>query len=270
MKRQLVIAMLVTTTAMLLAGAVLVSRGTIVRSLARDPTDPMADMPRVILWAWERPERLRFINPREVGVAFLAQTLYLRNDDVVVKPRSQPLDVPPETRLIMVVRIESNRLAHPSLSSEQISGVVSAIMRLPLTGAISALQIDFDARESEREFYRALLLELRRQLNPAVRLSITALASWCLSDRWMQNLGIDEAVPMLFRMGVDSRSIRRDLETGGHFAPGECAHSVGISTDEPITDLPHLPAMRRFYVFHPKPWSEESVRKILEEVKQWQ
>ena len=32
----------------------------------------------VILWAWERPEDLSFINPEKVGVAFLAKTIYLR------------------------------------------------------------------------------------------------------------------------------------------------------------------------------------------------
>ena len=227
----------------------------------------MADLPRVILWAWETPEHLDFLDPREVGVAFLARTLYLRNDDVVVRQRMQPLDVPPETRLIMVVRIEPSRSAPPTLSAQQISRAVSAITTLPLTGAIKALQIDFDARESEREFYRAFLLDLRRQLDPSIRLSITALASWCISDTWMQGLDVDEAVPMLFRMGADSRSILRHLKGGGRFGPDACGNSIGISTDEPISDLPPT---WRFYVFHPRSWSEESVRKTLEEIKRWQ
>lgn len=29
--------------------------------------------PRTILWAWERPEDLEFLDPREFAVAFLAQ-----------------------------------------------------------------------------------------------------------------------------------------------------------------------------------------------------
>jgi len=267
MKRRLGIAILLTIAATLVAGAALVSRTPIRRSLVAAPADSMADLPRVILWAWERPERLSFINPREVGVAFLARTIYLKNDDVIVRSRVQPLDVPPDTRLIMVVRIESNRSAPPALSSGQISRAVSAILEVPLTGAVRALQIDFDARESEREFYRGLLSELRRQLAPSIRLSITALASWCVSDLWMQGLGVDEAVPMLFRMGVDGRSILSHVKAGGRFGFDPCRHSVGISTDEPIKDLP--PTMR-FYVFHPKAWSEESVRKALQEVNQWQ
>ena len=40
--------------------------------------DRMSEFPKIILWAWERPEDLRFINTDEVGVAFLARTIYLR------------------------------------------------------------------------------------------------------------------------------------------------------------------------------------------------
>jgi hypothetical protein len=39
--------------------------------------DPMRAYPRVFLWAWERPEDLSFIDPREAGVVVLAKTLTL-------------------------------------------------------------------------------------------------------------------------------------------------------------------------------------------------
>src|SRR5688572_14003463 len=32
--------------------------------------DLLADFPQVILWAWERPELLDFIDPHAIGVAF--------------------------------------------------------------------------------------------------------------------------------------------------------------------------------------------------------
>src|SRR4051794_13626594 len=37
-------------------------------------------MPQKVLWAWERPEDLRFADPKEFAVAFLAQTIFLQND----------------------------------------------------------------------------------------------------------------------------------------------------------------------------------------------
>src|SRR5690349_24446325 len=63
--------------------------------------------PKKILWAWERPEDLEFLDTNQFGVAFLAQTLVLQGDEVVFKPRHQPLKVRPETKLIAVTRIDS-------------------------------------------------------------------------------------------------------------------------------------------------------------------
>src|SRR5436190_5223052 len=67
------------------------------------------EMPAKIVWAWERPEDLRFLDPGRFGVAFLAQTIFLENDRVIPKPRRQPLEMPPGTYVIAVTRIETNK-----------------------------------------------------------------------------------------------------------------------------------------------------------------
>jgi hypothetical protein len=59
--------------------------------------------------AWERPEDLKSIDATRFAVAFLAQTLILKGDEVAFDPRHQPLDVSPETKLIAVTRIESQK-----------------------------------------------------------------------------------------------------------------------------------------------------------------
>src|SRR6266849_117486 len=84
-------------------------------------------MPRVILWAWERPVDLRFINPREIGVAFLARTIQLRADEVVVRPRLQRLDLPEGTRVITVARVETDSKSKPDLSNQQRDQLAAAI-----------------------------------------------------------------------------------------------------------------------------------------------
>jgi hypothetical protein len=229
--------------------------------------DRLSDFPKVILWAWERPEDLRMINPREVAVAFLARTLYLRDEKVIARPRFQPLSVAAGTRLIAVVRIESDRARQPRLSPEQRTSTVAAINEVARDEAIAAIQIDFDARQSERDFYRRMLSDLRSEMPPRVRLSITALASWCIHDDWLTTLPVDEAVPMLFRMGADRPQIVQHLKSGGVFSPALCRHSLGISLDEP---LPAMPSGRRVYVFNPRSWSQEDVRKIVEEINRWQ
>ncbi len=53
--------------------------------------------------------RFEDVDPNRFAVAFLAQTLALKNDDVILNPRHQPLDVSPETKLMAVTRIESQK-----------------------------------------------------------------------------------------------------------------------------------------------------------------
>jgi len=64
-------------------------------------------------------------------------------------------------------------------------------------------------------------------------------------------------------MGPDRRPILLHLEAGGDFSEPACRHSLGISTDESV---PLLPAGRRLWVFHPRPWSPaalQELRKVL-------
>ena len=223
----------------------------------------LSSLPPVILWAWERPEKLDNLDTRRVGVAFLARTLHLRGGSVVVRPRLQPLQVAPNASLVAVVRIESDKSEPPALSEEQRARTVEAIIALKEKPGVRAIQIDFDATTSERDFYRRLLFDVRRALPRDLALSITALASWCThDDDWLRDLPVDEAVPMLFRMGADERQVLHHLQAGGGFRPPVCRSSLGVSTDEPF-DFKHArPA--RLYVFHPRSWSSESVHQILE------
>lgn len=220
----------------------------------------LEDFPPVILWAWERPERLDFVDPREAGVAYLARTLTLRGDEVLSRPRVQPLKVAPGTKLLAVVRVESDRTAGPRLTTEQRARVVSSVLEVARVPGLRGVQMDFDAALSERDFYRALLFDLRRQLPERLALSITALASWCAHDDWLEGLPVDEAVPMLFRMGADERQMRAHVESGGGWRPELCRQSVGLSTDEPFGVSPRA---RRVYVFHPRAWSPEAARETI-------
>jgi hypothetical protein len=98
-------------------------------------------------------------------------------------------------------------------------------------------------------------------------LSMTALASWCSYDAgWIDNLPVDEAVPMLFRMEPDRRRI---AEAGGlaavdhvrDFAIREplCAGSVGISTTEAWPRTAGL----RVYVFPDRGWSRDGLSETV-------
>ena len=236
-----------------------------------------------MLWAWERPEDLNFIDPRKTGVAFLAETINVIKFDAGepsshslgavqfgVTPRRQPMRVPNGTSLVAVARIEMRTARANELkiraATNSGSGAVSEktdaseiaaeIARLTEIRGVVAIQIDFDATVSQREFYAAILRELRQKIPNEMPISITALSPWCIGDPWLDALPIDEAVPMLFRMGVDDRNIRARLLRGEDFASPVCRSSEGVSTDEIAPNISGAGMSgRRIYWFHPRPWT---------------
>jgi hypothetical protein len=265
-------------------------------------------LPRVMFWAWERPEDLRFLDSRDAGVAFLAGTIYLTSpqggaasspaDGVTFRPRMQPLRVQPGTPLMAVIRIETpNDLWHapPKQTNtaaptetpakpytvtqlQIVARLITSVATLP---GVKALQIDYDASRSERGSYAELLQDVRRQMPRGMPLSITALASWCIGDPWLEKLPpgtIDEAVPMLFRMGPDTRHVAEYLQSGREFGSAVCRGSLGVSTDEPLSQsllsgaIPSSPARRssnRIYVFLPHPWTNQDAQTVNEEMETW-
>jgi hypothetical protein len=214
-----------------------------------------------MLWAWERPTDLRFINPKEAGVSFLARTIRLRSGELDMRPRLQPLQLPDAVSVMAVARVETDAVNKPTFSAQQREKLAGAIADMATLPNVSNIQIDFDATQSERAFYRDVIIDVRRRLPESVSLSITALASWCTSDDWLSDLPIDEAVPMLFRMAGDGKEIARRLDAGDDFISPACRHSYGISTDEPRSGLS---SARRLFVFNPDPWTADAVRKIME------
>jgi len=217
--------------------------------------------PGTMLWAWERPEDLSFIDTGRVGVAYLARTLTLTGDRLIVRPRAQPLTIPHGAYVVAVVRVETGRA--PTLTPARIGETADAIAAAD-RDRVRAIQIDFDATVSERAFYRDLIGAVRARLPRDHALTITALVSWCLQDRWFDDLPIDDAVPMLFRMGADRRSIAARLAGGGDFDAPLCRHSAGLSTDE--ADI-GAPARRRLYLFNPQPWSASALGAALARIR---
>jgi Protein of unknown function (DUF3142) len=211
----------------------------------------MALLPRVTLWAWERREDLRSLDTRKVAVAYLDRTLTIGRN-VESQLRRNPLWFPAAATRMPVVRIETT--PDPLLNNENRDQAVRELLLSAREPGIAALQIDFDATRGQRPFYRALLIELRRQMPAGLPLSITALASWCSWDRWLQGLPLDEAVPMMFRMEPDHRHAPPDLNDFQIREP-LCENSAGVSTTEP---WPEDLVGKRVYVFSDRGWRSDS------------
>ncbi len=234
--------------------ATAVASAVLLRSTA--PPDPLPTLPRVMLWAWERPEDLRFVKAESAGIAFLARTVWMDGHNVSARPRLQPLRYTPGTSLMAVVRLESAGHGLPPRAA-----IVHEVMEAAGTPGIRALQIDFDARESERAWYAAFLGDMRRALPDSLPLTITALESWCEEEGWIRKLPVADASPMLFRMGQGERVPDRD------FAVPLCRSSVGVATDE----LPaRVPRSRRLYFFYPHAWNRQAYEAVLAKAGRWQ
>lgn len=234
---------------LLLGGALLALIA--LRSATPAPTWAASRLPAIMLWAWERPSDLQAIAP-DIGVAFLAQTVTIDTKRISITSRRWPLKVAPGTVLSAVTRIEMP-VTHPIADDEiRIARVIAETSRFP---GVAAVQIDFDATLSQRAVYRRLIAHVRRRIDARVPLSITALASWCVGDRWLDGLPIDEAVPMLFQLGPLNEPYR-DVATAPDAVHRLCQSSLGTSLDEPLA---LIPAGRRIYVFNPQSWTRPTI-----------
>jgi hypothetical protein len=215
------------------------------------PQGRLAALPRITLWAWERREDLHALDTRRFAVAYLDRTLTI-GLTVQSQPRRDTVMFPASAVRIPVVRIEAGRNA--VLNDLNRNEAVQAILVSAHEPGIAALQVDFDATRSQRQFYGDLLTELRRRMPSNLPLSITALASWCSWDDWLHNLPVDEAVPMMFRMEPDHRRAPPDVNDFQIREP-LCWSSAGVSTTEPWpSDL----AGKRIYIFPDNGWRLDS------------
>jgi hypothetical protein len=224
--------------------------------VARDSRPRGAVRPLVWLWAWERFDDLRFLDPNAAGVAFLAATVRLDSTGAEWSGRAQSLLLAPGTRLMPVVRIQGGAALDEARRCE----LARRLADVARAQGNAGLQIDWDAPLSARPGYRALLAQVRTALPDKLPLSVTALASWCTGDCWIGGAHVDEVVPMVFRMGADARRVRYDLARRGDFACRACREAVGLSTDEGEWPALHN---RRVYLFHPGPWTSAVYERAL-------
>jgi hypothetical protein len=223
------------------------------------------DLPPLVLWAWDRDDDLRFVDPTDTGVAILAATLTLRGEGVVLTPRHNPLALPAGIRRVAVAHVETDRAEPPALNAAQLRRFVDMLVAVNDEVAHSVLQVDYEAVASQRTFFIDAIAALRQRL-PGAAISVTALASWCFNESWTWRLDADEIVPMLFRMGYDGRRVRANLQNGGDFRGPDCRSAFGVATDE----LPGaLPPGRRVYAFSPRRWTPETYSMVRTRTRQW-
>lgn len=219
----------------------------------------------LVLWAWERPEDLRFA-PADAEIAVQTGFVELRGDQLVQRGRRFPL-LPgraPVTTAVVHVQIAPGRPLRwsPALRDR----AAQAVLHYGRLAGTRRLQLDFEVRASQRAVLLDLLHAVRAGLPNGVSLSMTALASWCGDERWLSQAPVDEVAPMLFRMGRGGAAIRSRLEAGGDFADAGCRSALAVSTDAPVR---RAPAGRRVYLFSPRSWTASDFTRLKGEVERW-
>ena len=225
---------------------------------------PARAAPRLVIWAWERPEDLRFAPP-QADVAAQTGFVVLTGEGVFVRRRRFPLRTsrPPETA---VVHVQIDHHAPLAWTAAQRRKAAAAVLQIGQAPGVRRLQVDFEVRRSERPVLLDLLADVRRGLPRGVSLSMTALASWCETEAWLNRAPVDEIVPMLFRMGPGGAPIRAKLEAGGDFAEPRCRGALAVSTDAPLR---RAPTGRRVYLFSPRSWTAADFEAVRRRVETW-
>lgn len=218
----------------------------------------------LILWAWERPEDLRFA-PAAAEVVVQTGFVAIAGDRVEARGRRFPLLVAraPATALVHVEIAPGRPLAWtPALRARAGAAILHYAQAIPAR----RVQLDFEVRASERQILLDVLADLRRALPRGTLLSMTALASWCDGETWLDAAPVDEIVPMLFRMRPAGEAIKNRLAAGGDFRNPRCRGALGIATDSHIV---RAPPGRRVYLFNPRSWTAAEFAAARERIEAW-
>jgi hypothetical protein len=201
-------------------------------------------MPAEMWWYWDRPASQLPMPPAGVGAAVVTSHVYLSGERAVRVSRRSGLRLPPAVMAIPVIHVEVDPALPFAGNTHQRDALRDAVVAQALASRSPWIQLDFEAKQSQRAFWLAATRAIRAGLPADVRLSVTALASWCFSDRWLQQAPVDEVVPMYFRLGKSREALAARSAAG--MPEPRCRDAHGVADDEPAWPAA-LPGRR--YVF---------------------
>jgi hypothetical protein len=165
-----------------------------------------------------------------------------------------------------VVHVQIDRRGPLAWTAAQRAAAAQAVLTLGGEKWARTLQIDFEVRRSEHQTLMDLLADVRAGLPRGVRLSMTAIASWCETETWLADAPVDEIAPMLFRMGPRGEAVKAALVAGGDFDRPECRKALAVSVDTP---LQRAPAERKVYLFSPRSWRASDFERTRKGIAAW-
>lgn len=213
-----------------------------------------------IAWLWDEAE-LPAWSAQEAAV--LHRHVLLSGAAIRTRPRMRQPALAAGTRVTPVLHVEVSSV-HPP---EDIEGSRALIVGAALDAAADSssgwVQLDMEAKPSQRQFYHSLVRQIRAALPPRMRLSVTALTWWCRSPAWLDNLDADEVVPMFFRMGRDSAELRELVEQQPERLHQRCrGGAAGFSPQEPFSAAVEARYTKRYW-FDRRAWRRSTFTPII-------
>ena len=206
-----------------------------------------------VAWLWDEAQLPAWSTPE---AAVLQRHILLTGQRILTRPRMRRAALAPHTRVTPVVHVEVSIVNPPADIEASRAPILRAMAQAAAASTSGRVQLDMEARPSQRAFYRSLVRELRATLPASVQLSVTALAWWCRAPQWLDDLAADEVVPMFFRMGRDSAAMRRLLQDSPDTLHPRCrAGSAGFSPQEPVAGAVRA-RYRRTYWFDYHAWKK--------------
>ena len=202
-------------------------------------------------WYWDRPERQLPVPRPGIGAAVVTMHVYFSGSRVIRVRRRSALTLPPGTVSIPVIHVEVDPAQPFAATEEQRNALRDLVVAEAVARRPPLIQLDFEARQSQRSFWMASVRAIRERLPAEVRLSVTALASWCFGDRWLAEAPADEIVPMYFRLGKARASIVARSAAG--IPEPRCREAHGVADDEPPWPVA-LPGRRYVFLGHRPIW----------------
>lgn len=244
--------------------AAVVHRGQETADTPATPAEVASSIEGGVAWIWPDSNgphaRAHLPVPRYPEAAVLAESLVLRAVGVERGGRRQPLVLPAGVRLLPVIHVEAAGDAPATFTPAHRAAVLAAVRRHAGAAAAGAgvLQLDFEAPPRQREAYVRLVADVRDALPAHVRLSVTALAHWCVQGDWLDRLPVDEVVPMLYRLGPQAASWRQRFAQPDPRLARRCrGQALGFATNDP-PPASLLARVTRPYWFDESAWSNPS------------
>lgn len=136
---------------------------------------PAAACAQQVAWLWDGAALPAW---SQQEAAILQRHMLLSGDNALTRPRA---GWPPASRITPVVHVEVSTV-NPPIDLERRRAMILRAMQEAADASTSGwVQLDMEAKPSQRVFYRSLVRQLRSELPPHIKLSVTALAWWCRS-----------------------------------------------------------------------------------------